>query len=213
MDKFNNVVVKRLPRPTSDHCPIHMWMKHHSFFGLLDGWWKNTQTRGWQDMALSKSLKNSKLSSKKVSKKKIVFKERNRDTFGCTKTKKTNLLNELTRIKEMEERLSFDLICDHIRKDIKEEFSTLTFREEIIWWQKCKAKWSLEGDENNQFFHWYMSAQKRKNIVVEILSLRGINLTTDSDIEVEFIDFYQDLYTKRPTNSPFPPNCNGEESV
>lgn len=68
--------------------------------------------------------------------------------------------------------------------------------EEIRWRQTCKAKWTIEGegDENTSFFHRYTAAKKRKSIISEIMSKHNTSLTQDKDIESEFIRFYTNLF-------------------
>lgn len=71
-----------------------------------------------------------------------------------------------------------------------------------MWWQHCKAKWLVEVNENTAFIRRIVAASQIKNAIVEVLSKDGAivflkECRSDNEIEAEFVEFYQKLYTKK----------------
>lgn len=78
IDKFKSGIVKRLPRPTSDHYLIHlilgiqrwgpsylkfenMWMDHPTFANTLKVWWLQNQLSGWAGHGFIQKLEDLRL--------------------------------------------------------------------------------------------------------------------------------------------------------
>ncbi|EPS68419.1 hypothetical protein M569_06350 [Genlisea aurea] len=87
----------------------------------------------------------------------------------------------------------------HQIQNLKAELSELRKLDELWWKQRSKAHWLKEGDRNNKFFHSVASTQRQRNKIVK-LKARNTWLENPSDIQHEFISFYEDLFTSTQPN-------------
>lgn len=117
---------------------------------------------------------------------------------------KESLISKISIIDNMEESGQISLVQHTHRKSMKAELLFLAAQEEQRWKQKCKEKWISEGDINTSFFHRIMAAKRRKNTIMEILSVHGNSLLKEEEIVSEFIEFYRGLYSKKGVLTPFP---------
>lgn len=79
----------------------------------------------------------------------------------------------------------------------------LMSKEEALWGHKCKIRWLKDGNINFSF-HRSMDTKKRKNTITEILSADGTSSLMEAKIERNFIFFFTNLYTKKPSSRALP---------
>lgn len=69
---------------------------------------------------------------------------------------------------------SYDnFIMDLERMSLKAELFSLYRTEERNLRQKSKLNWLSLGDENSRFFHRFLAAKKRKNLIKELVGDQG----------------------------------------
>jgi hypothetical protein len=69
-------------------------------------------------------------------------------------------------------------------------------KEELMWFQRSRARWLKDGDQNTKYYHMKAVIRRRKN---NILMLRGENgqWVDDADkIRCMANDFYMKLFTR-----------------
>ena len=102
-------------------------------------------------------------------------------------------------------RLKRDLEClrsdplrtapSHIDIKTNDCLIELYLREEIMWRQRSRVAWLLEGDRNTHFFHLRASKRRRKNLIKALQKQYG-QLTDDlTEMQQLALDFYKTLYT------------------
>ena len=84
-------------------------------------------------------------------------------------------------------------------KNLERQINNLLTDEEIYWKQRSRADWLKEGDKNTKFFHFKALSQRRKNRISGIENQQGQWLEDEEEIEREFGEYFQDLFT---TSSP-----------
>ena len=84
-------------------------------------------------------------------------------------------------------------------KNLERHINNLLTDEEIYWKQRSRADWLKEGDKNTKFFHFKASSRRRKNKISCIENQQGHWLKDREEIEREFGEYFQDLFT---TSSP-----------
>lgn len=52
---------------------------------------------------------------------------------------------------------------------LKTQLDTILKQEEMLWKQRARVQWLLDGDCNTKFFHIRVSNLRRKNIIMELL--------------------------------------------
>lgn len=68
--------------------------------------------------------------------------------------------------------------------------------------------WLSLGDENSKFFHRFLLAKKRRNLISELVNEQGQITTSFKKIEEIILRFYNSLYTKSPGVRVLPTNLN-----
>ncbi|XP_022158956.1 uncharacterized protein LOC111025405 [Momordica charantia] len=196
IDKLGMPIAKRMTRTTSDHFPIlldfgqnnwgltpfrfeNMWLSHKTFKPFLETWWGNKPLHGWPGHGLMMKLKSLKYAIK------LWITEH----FRCIHSQKEDLTNLMNSLDDLEGSQPVTPDQSRARIQAKEDLLSVVAKEEAFWRQRCKQKWLCEGDENTKFFHRFLANKRRRSIITEILSKKGIGLTQIKDIEEEFIDF------------------------
>ncbi|GKA01824.1 RNA-directed DNA polymerase, eukaryota [Tanacetum coccineum] len=61
--------------------------------------------------------------------------------------------------------------------------------------QKAKIKWSIEGDENSNFFHGILN-KKRNQMNIRGITIDGVWKEQPNDVKQEFLSHFQDRFAK-----------------
>ena len=64
--------------------------------------------------------------------------------------------------------------------------------------QETKLNWLSLGDENTIIFHRFLAANKKKNLIAELINDHKIPTISFKEIEDLILEFYRSLYTKTP---------------
>lgn len=112
----------------------------------------------------------------KLKEMKTKIKKWNKEEFG-------NILEEKQRLEKAMEDIQQRIILEG-RDDEKSEeegrlISQLKERrkqEEILWRQKSRIKWLMEGERNTKFFHQAMIQHRHKNRIFSIKNAEGVRV-------------------------------------
>lgn len=74
--------------------------------------------------------------------------------------------------------------------------------------QKSKLNWLKVGDENLGFFHCFLNAKKRRNLITELVDDFGAVTRPLHGIEGLILSFYENLYKRMPSVRFFPLNVD-----
>lgn len=115
----------------------YMWITHPNCKGIINKAW-DLQTQGSRAIQLKNKLSNVK----------SVALEWNRNVFSRVETEIWRKQNQLQQIQNAINTL------DDTRREraIREELEDVLDREELLWAQKARTKWILQGDRNNKYF-------------------------------------------------------------
>ena len=56
-------------------------------------------------------------------------------------------------------------------------------QEELLWWQKSRIKWLLEGEKNTKFFHNSVIHNRFHNKIYSIKNAAGVKMEAREEIE------------------------------
>jgi len=71
-------------------------------------------------------------------------------------------------------------------------------QEEETWRQKRRINWLASGDRNTKNFHAYANSKKQKNIIWEINKEDGSVISSNQDLQVEVVGYFQTIYKAQP---------------
>ena len=94
------------------------------------------------------------------------------------------------------------------RAALQAELLSIYQNEERNFIQKSKLNWLSLGDENTGFFHRFLNAKKRRNLITELKNDDGVVSTSFRDIERLVLEFFESLYTRIPGDRFIPINSN-----
>lgn len=123
---------------------------------------------------------------------------------GALKTWNVNFKNNLKRqkeaileeIKKLEENSDSSNIDLSLRITLRVDLHAIYRTEERNLIQKIKLNWLKLGDENTNFFHRFLDAKKRKNLISKLINEQGSSTSSFREIEDIILDFYSSLYSK-----------------
>ena len=204
LDQFSRVLLRRLPRPTSDHYPIllegggvrrgpspfkfeNMWLKADGFQELIKGWWQGIVANGRPSYRLATKLKGMKHQ----------LKTWNKEVFGRLEKNKADALQQVESWDSVEEERSLTEVELNQKKEAKENYAKWVSMEEVHWRQLSRELWLREGDRNTGFFHRMANAHRRINAMSKIM-INGVRLTEDQDMREGIANAYQQLLSESP---------------
>ena len=195
---FPSTIVEHKSAATSDHVPIYVrlvhdacrraprsfkyeiaWERDPGLQPMVQGAWAN----GAGDSVLSISDKLQSLSSD--------LSAWDRTHFGNVRREIQHMKRELQELRESPNRSG----PVHIELKIIERLTKLYHREEILWRQRARVEWLMQGDKNTYFFHLRASRRRRKNQIKALQRPNGELTENVSEMENLTNTFYRDLYT------------------
>jgi len=97
-------------------------------------------------------------------------------TLDVVLAKKRKLM---ARIGGIQNRLqnggSFYRLCE-LEKNLQLELSEILRQEEMMWFQRSRAKWLADGDRNARYCHLKVNNRRRRNNIVMLRNEQGIGL-------------------------------------
>ena len=117
--------------------------------------------------------------------------EWSRMTFGSVRGKIRKLKKELERLRSQSQRTG----PSHVEIKTNDRLIELYLREEILWRQRTRVQWLLEGDRNTDFFHMRASMRRRKNLIKALQRPDGQVTDDPTEMQQLALEFYKNLYT------------------
>lgn len=122
------------------------WCTHHDYGRVVKKAWSQT------DGDIVNALHN-------VSRDSLIF---NKEIFGNILERKKQLEARLRGFQRALENVdSVNLL--HLQKELLEEYETILFQEETMWFQKSREKWINLGSRNTFFFHAQIMIRRKRN--------------------------------------------------
>ena len=78
---------------------------------------------------------------------------------------------------------------------LKKELEEILTQEEILWLQKSRKEWLIQGDRNTTYFHQKTLARRRRNRITTIQNANGEWIVDNEIIKQHATAFFSTLYT------------------
>ncbi|KAL7226194.1 hypothetical protein ACSBR1_021345 [Camellia fascicularis] len=168
---FPDGAVRNLPRTYSDHSPMMVftqgkspflsickpfkflaaWITHKDFKKVVDGCWGKTH------FSLCSKLQT-------LSHKASVW---NKEVFGNIFRRKRWLLGRIEGI-QASQAINYSHNLHNLELDLVDQYNTVLYQEELLWFQKARANWITQGERNTKYFH-LTTLNKRRRRTIEML--------------------------------------------
>lgn len=205
--RFQSSKITHLPKLKSDHSPLLMtfddrrhdvrgrrpflfeaiWFNHPTFNQLVENNWRG-------------SIENFPRQLKELQ---VVLKEWNKDTFGNIFIQKKRLMNKL---RDIDRRLSHGW-NDHllnIQKSTWLAYEDILAKEELLWFQKSRAKWIEFGDRNTNYFHGVATIRRRRNRITTLQDYQGVWVSDPRQLEALATNYFRNLFSNSEVVVPYP---------
>lgn len=88
-------------------------------------------------------------------------------------------------------------------KHLARELDVILYQEELIWFQKSRAKWLNDGDRDSKFYHIKTINRHRRNIILMLRNVDRDWVEEVAELKAILNNFYQDLFTKNVVDGPW----------
>ncbi|KAI9116654.1 hypothetical protein K1719_012312 [Acacia pycnantha] len=168
LEIFPNAAVKHLNWYKSDHRPLLL---------QLDGFrWKQRGERPFRFLAawvlnerfspfVSESWRNDLAWGVNVDQFTTACEKWNGQVFGHTTARKRQLLRRLNGITRTEERFGLTRELEDLQKSLWQQLDEVLVQESLIWAQKARSEWLVDGDRNTRFFHSRANGRRKRNFI------------------------------------------------
>ena len=76
-------------------------------------------------------------------------------------------------------------------RDLRIDLENLMEREELMWAQKARSNWIIQGDRNTKFFQTVVKQRRARNRILQLKTENG-NLTEDlNEIESMLVTYFK----------------------
>ncbi|KAH1067046.1 hypothetical protein J1N35_032033 [Gossypium stocksii] len=117
----------------------------------------------------------------------------NSEAFGDISDRVRKKRAELEELQIASLRCDYNLDCQRQIERVQAEVKGLQDAKERFYRQKARVQWLQEGDHSTKFFHNAVAVKKNKHTIRALVDDKGTKLDTPEQIEVEIIQFYQNL--------------------
>lgn len=182
-NEFHEAYIKVGSRLKSDHHPIIIdveckgattskrpfrfeaaWLKHTNFRQFLRENWNHDQLLHLELQHLEPKLMNW-----------------NATVFGHIRQRKNRLIRRISGIEKASQEGS-NRFLDDLLISLNAELNEVLNQEEILWFQKSRAKWLADGDRNTSYYHSKTTVRRRRNRVHTLKNEDGEWIEGDKEV-------------------------------
>ncbi|KAF7829553.1 ribonuclease H [Senna tora] len=117
----------------------------------------------------------------------------NREVFGNIFRKKDQLLRRLQGIHN-KLCLGPSIFLSNLQEELWVEYENVLMQEEILWMQKSREQWIVNGDCNTRFFHTSTMIRRRRNKIEALKDDQGEWIYNAESLKNMAVQFYGNLY-------------------
>ncbi|KAF7841604.1 putative RNA-directed DNA polymerase [Senna tora] len=203
IENFPQTKIFSLPSFCSDHSPLVLNMHHcipyrpcpfrFEAMWLLDQSCKKVVRDAWL------VNKRGSLAYSFVQKCKGVKQDLrtwNRNCFGHVQQQIKSLNDDLRNLQES--LLNFDYPPSQLllqEKEIRKSLEDKLAKEELLWAQKARQLWLVEGDRNTKYFHSIVKKRRLINHFTRIRRMDGEWTNDYQEMEMLAVQYFNDVYT------------------
>jgi hypothetical protein len=85
----------------------------------------------------------------------------------------------------------------NLEHKLQQELNDIMRKEELMWFQRSRAKWLRDGDRNTHYYHLKTVTRRRKNNVIMLKNEQGQWIGEVDQLKEMVNLFYQDLFSEK----------------
>lgn len=197
--EYANVVVERIEKSISDHCPQLLRFEDEEprkgcfkFYNVIaeHGDFEQILKENWHTTRTGCLLRDVWLQCKKLKK---PLKELNARWYVKTHDRVSDIRQQLKGIQLRRQQNLTDATLIVEEKRLLGELERWSNIEERIWQQKARIDWLKLGDSNTKFFHAYARMRRNTNAIHRLIRGDGSVCLGQAQIKQEILHFYKQL--------------------
>ena len=158
-----------------------MWLTHVECKTMAQHAW-TTHTQGPRAYRLQQKIKN-------VRRKFINW---NRNTFGRVVR---DLKEKQRKLQEIQNAIS-SIKDIKAEKTLREEIENLMIKEELMWSQKARSDWIIQGDRNSKYFQTLVKQRRVRTRITMLKKSDGQQIEDLNEIEALLVDHFKSQYNE-----------------
>lgn len=83
-----------------------------------------------------------------------------------------------------------------VEKNLREEIENLMIKEEIMWAQKARSDWIIQGDRNIKYFQTIVRQRRARNRITMLKKANGNQIKDLNEIEAYLVDHFKNQYSE-----------------
>jgi hypothetical protein len=194
---FPNAAVKVLPRVNfSDHHPMIIalfgfdyiqrpryfkfegaWLLEESYVEMLEACWSGTNSIQERLSNLAHDIKEWK-----------------NITIGSVTNKKRELLARIGGVQRKLQSERRNKFLFRLENQLQDELAHILKMEELMWFQRSRAKWLVDGDRNTRYYHLKTITRRRYNKIIMLRDVHGNWVEEVEELKQMANDYYKTLY-------------------
>jgi hypothetical protein len=82
-----------------------------------------------------------------------------------------------------------------LEQRLQSQLSDILYKEELMWFQRSRAKWLKDGDRNTKYYHLKTLSRRRRNNVIMLKNDNGQWIEDVTQLQLLATDFYKKLFS------------------
>ncbi|XP_015959294.1 uncharacterized protein LOC107483187 [Arachis duranensis] len=120
----------------------------------------------------------------------------NKEGFGHVERMKIRLINRIRGIQKAQAN-GKNPFLKRLELQLHKELADILDREEILWLQKSREKWIIDGDRNTRYYHTRTIIRRRKNKILKLRNHEGTWVEDQEELANLAINFFTRLYQEQ----------------
>ncbi|XP_058762472.1 uncharacterized protein LOC131635855 [Vicia villosa] len=108
---------------------------------------------------------------------------------------KKNIMARLAGIQNCLQRRHNTKGMVRLEKKLQVELSHILKQEEVMWFQRSRTQWLVDGDRNTKYYHLTAVNRRKRNKIVMLKDLNGQWVEDHKQLQLMVTDFYKDLFS------------------
>lgn len=154
------------------------WTTHDSFNGLIRDSWDPNTTLAQNLQSLTETLSTW-----------------NKDVFGLIGKRKRHLRARILGIQTALEARPLSIHLNTLDKQLRDDYETTCWQEELLWRQKATCDWICQGDRNTKYYRMKAKIRQRTNRIRALQDDTGAWILDEESLTCVAKSYFNQLYT------------------
>ncbi|MCH80961.1 hypothetical protein A2U01_0001739, partial [Trifolium medium] len=116
-------------------------------------------------------------------------------TFDQVMIKKKEIMSRLAGIQNSIYQGNNSGGLKRLEYKLQAELNTILKKEELMWFQRSRAKWLIDGDRNTRYYHLKTVSRRRRNNILMLKNEHGERVEEIENLKEMVNQFYQKLFS------------------